>query len=224
MSIFSQQSQPWAPVRLGSSQWTMQNSGCIVTDIANALSLAGYRIDPLQAISALNSAGAFTPGGLLYFARVSQAFPQFSLDPNGAYQFVEVRWGADYHWLLRVGDTYYDPWNAATLASLPGQYSQPLSAVRASIAAVPPVITLTVQGPDRFSAFATPDIGVKVRSTPHAPKDNGNWNGRKIMPGPANGFWFVGTQESDGILWLVLENSSGYVDAAYTTYNPTSNA
>ncbi len=143
MTTYSQRSQSWAPVHLGNSKYTMADSGCVTTAVGQALAVAGYDVDPLRAVTALNANGCYTDGGLIYFQRICRAFPQFSLSSSGAYEFVQVKWGGSEHWLLRVAGTVYDPWDGSVHPSVPSPYVPTGLVMRASIEAAPNIVTVS---------------------------------------------------------------------------------
>ena len=119
----------------------MADSGCLTVDIAQALFLAGYDVDPLLVVNALNAAKCYTSQGLLYTQYVYRAFPQFSRDASGPFEFIWVSWNKAEHWILLYQGIYYDPWDGSAHTSMPSQYSF-VSSFKASIK--PSSVTVTV--------------------------------------------------------------------------------
>ena len=78
------QSDPeWGSIHLGTSDYTMKSSGCLVTSIAMLICHTGSadpsEFTPGTLVNYLNNNGGFTSGGALYWAKVDGAVPGFSL-------------------------------------------------------------------------------------------------------------------------------------------------
>jgi len=112
--MYSQRDPQWKDKILGESNLDCANFGCTVTDVAQALTLAGYDVNPGSLIDKLNSIGGFTNpkhpqgAGLLIWAKVGEAYPQFHYEGDG-YKFVKGNWGKYQHWLLEHDGVTYDP-------------------------------------------------------------------------------------------------------------------
>lgn len=113
--IFSQRQPEWAGIRLGNSDVNTGGFGCVATDLAQALNLAGYKdIDPGVVVNALNKNGGFTKDGLLIWAVAERCFPQFHYnahdDSKYNVTFVQGLWGRFNHWVLQSGTGFSDPY------------------------------------------------------------------------------------------------------------------
>lgn len=110
---YSQKDPQWAEKELGNSGLKMKNFGCLVTDVAQALTLAGWNITPGELVDKLNQVGGFDSDGLLQWLKVSEVYPQFHFDQltTGLLNciFVKGSWGVYKHWVLQVSGTYYEP-------------------------------------------------------------------------------------------------------------------
>lgn len=116
--IYSQRDPQWFDKPLGNSGLVCGHFGCLVTDVAQALTLAGYPdTNPGQVFDQLNAHNAFTDissasgGGLLIWAKMAEAYPQIHLDGQGVH-FVQGTWGRFNHWILKedsgwLSDPYY---------------------------------------------------------------------------------------------------------------------
>lgn len=80
---WSQSDSEWGSIHLGSSQYTMKSSGCLVTAIAMLICHTGSAdassFTPKTLVTYLNNNGGFTSGGALYWAKVNGAADGFSL-------------------------------------------------------------------------------------------------------------------------------------------------
>lgn len=106
--MYSQRDSRWAGKRLGRSGLTMANWGCLVTAVAQALTVAGYNVDPGKLVDQLNAIGGFTSGGALYWGKVTQLYPQFVYGGSG-YKFVQGWLGNVRHWILIHNGSVYEP-------------------------------------------------------------------------------------------------------------------
>lgn len=107
--MYTQGSEPWGSLLLGSSTCICAQYGCLATDMALALTLAGYSITPGDFITKMNSMDGFTADGLLIWAKVAECYPQFHLDQGNQYTFQEGSMGHLTHWVLKTSGTVYDP-------------------------------------------------------------------------------------------------------------------
>lgn len=108
--MYTQGDKRWADKRLGASRLTVGAYGCLSTALAQALTLAGYGVDPGAFVDAMNKVGGYTVGGLLIWGKLDQAFPQLHIDkPNGD-SVHEGRWNGNTHWVLQKDGMIYDPW------------------------------------------------------------------------------------------------------------------
>ena len=78
------QSDPeWGSIHLGTSDYTMKSSGCLVTSIAMLICHTGSAdpssFTPATLVNYLNNNGGFTSGGALYWEKVNGAADGFSL-------------------------------------------------------------------------------------------------------------------------------------------------
>lgn len=80
---WSQADPEWGSIHLGSSQYTMKSSGCLVTAIAMLICHTGSAdassFTPKTLVNYLNNNGGFTSGGALYWAKVNGAADGFTL-------------------------------------------------------------------------------------------------------------------------------------------------
>lgn len=172
MEIFTQKDPRWAGLPLGTSPYQMGPYGCLTTAHAQALALAGYAEDPGTTVTKLNEVQAYTDAnyiagpGLLLWYKVANAFPQyhFRLDTAGCYVFVQVLISQRFvHWVLKVGDTYYDPLMGSTAGELHDTYKPTGKAYSADIDPAPVTVPIhfdiTIQAP-LGSAY--------VRTEPHS--------------------------------------------------------
>jgi hypothetical protein len=106
--MYSQTDPQWRDKKLGNSELCMHYWGCYVTAIAQALTLAGYEINPGQVCDALNANGGFTPQGLVIWAKVEEAYPQFHFCGEG-YKFVKGVYKKFVHGVLEHDHKTYDP-------------------------------------------------------------------------------------------------------------------
>lgn len=83
---WSQSDSEWGSIHLGSSQYTMKSSGCLVTAIAMLICHTGSAdassFTPKTLVTYLNNNGGFTSGGALYWAKVNGAADGFSLSES----------------------------------------------------------------------------------------------------------------------------------------------
>ncbi len=83
---WSQSDSEWGSIHLGSSQYTMKSSGCLVTAIAMLICHTGSAdassFTPQTLVTYLNNNGGFTSGGALYWAKVNGAADGFSLSES----------------------------------------------------------------------------------------------------------------------------------------------
>lgn len=178
----------------------MADSGCVTTAVAQALTDAGYDLDPLKVVTALNAAGCYTDGGLIYFQRISRAYPQFSLDPSGAFEFVQVRWGSNEHWVLRDGNVVTDPWDGGVRGFMPSAYRPTGTVVRASIVPAPrevtasATVTVPVNAYDPFVTDLSPSqsYSPEVARMQHFLTDKGFFQDA----GPQDGYYGPKTQSA----------------------------
>ena len=105
--MYKQDDEKWANMPLGKSGLKMRTFGCVVTDIAIAFGLVGYKITPGEICEKLNEIKGFTPEGLVVWAKVSEAYPQFKFG-EGQFAFRQGVYGKFAHWLLEIGGHYYD--------------------------------------------------------------------------------------------------------------------
>lgn len=112
--MYSQRDGAWKDKVLGESGLRCESFGCTATDVAQALKLAGYDVDPGSFIDKMNSIGGFTDknykygAGLLIWAKVEEAYPQFHFGGDG-YRFIKGSWGKYQHWILEHNGVKYDP-------------------------------------------------------------------------------------------------------------------
>lgn len=80
---WKQYNAAWAGIHLGSSPYTMNDSGCLVTAIATLMVHSGAAdeagVDPGKLCTYLNNNGGFTSAGELYWTKVNGAVDGFSL-------------------------------------------------------------------------------------------------------------------------------------------------
>lgn len=81
---WNQSDSRWGSIPLGSSSYTMDSSGCLVTAIAMLMVHSGCAsadsFNPGSLCTYLNSNNGFTSGGELYWSRVNGAVPGFMLE------------------------------------------------------------------------------------------------------------------------------------------------
>lgn len=121
--IYNQHDAPWSGTEMGTSPFTMGAFGCLTTDHAQALLLAGYTLTPLDVVTKFNEIGAYTDAsypagpGLLIWGKVAEAFTQYHshLDSTGAFKFAQViasyPSGRFEHWVLEHNGIIYDPFD-----------------------------------------------------------------------------------------------------------------
>jgi hypothetical protein len=108
--IFSQTDTAFTDKHLGDSGLRWHDFGCTATCVLNALTDAGYHIDPSDFANSLDNACAFTDQGLLLWSVVSSVYPQFHFG-NGSYQFLQGTWNKFQHWVLVLPNgVELDPW------------------------------------------------------------------------------------------------------------------
>lgn len=107
--MYSQRDPAWSAKHLGKSGLTMGGYGCLVTDIAQGLTLAGYSVTPGQLCDSLNAHNGFTPDGLVIWGVIAQLYPQFHLGGQG-YTFVQGTFGKVLHFVLLHAGVTYEPW------------------------------------------------------------------------------------------------------------------
>ena len=96
--LFNQWDARWGSKRLGTSPYTMANSGCYVTSITMMLHNFAVFLDPGQVCDKLNSVNAFDVNGLLTYDGLMRAWPQLSFyerlystnDPSNNVQKVAI--------------------------------------------------------------------------------------------------------------------------------------
>ena len=116
--LYSQRDPQWFDKPLGNSGLVCGHFGCLVTDVAQALTLAGYTdTNPGQVFDQLNVHNSFTDisdprgGGLLIWGKLVEAYPQIHLDGHGV-NLVQGVWGRFNHWILKedsgwLSDPFY---------------------------------------------------------------------------------------------------------------------
>jgi hypothetical protein len=159
MEIYSQRDPRWADKELGKSGLKFRDFGCTVTTCAQALTHAGWGVTPGELVDKLNSIGGFTADGLLIWAKVGEAFPQFHFGGNG-YRMEYGRWGKFYHWVLNVSGQIFEPFYGKQ--GYPGNFSVD-GARTASVDVKPapaPVVEPVVEKP--VAAPETPKVSERV--------------------------------------------------------------
>lgn len=124
MKLYSQRDSQWASIKLGKSESTIGEAGCLITCIGMASDLT-----PKEVNTRLLSVDGYTNGNLVTWTKVQAAIPwmQFewrgtpydndrvkaAIEKNG-FCLVEVdgsRIGGTRHWALYIGNgQMYDPW------------------------------------------------------------------------------------------------------------------
>lgn len=119
--MYSQRDGRWAEKCLGSSGKTMDHIGCVVTNVANALIMAGFETDPGQVLDKLNANGGFLDDGRLIWAKVEEAYPQFHFGGEG-YDFKKGLLGKVVHWVLEHNAKIVDPYTG--IESMPDGFKE----------------------------------------------------------------------------------------------------
>lgn len=205
MTIFSQKDPAWAGMHLGTSQWTMGDSGCTTTNVAQALLLAGYStLTPGIVCQAFSDQGVYTDAthplgaGLVIWPYIERAFPQFHWKGDG-YNFQMGLIGQGTHWVLEHDGVQYDPLNGSTTLD---PYVRRLATVTtASIDQAPIIVPVVVRG------IVTAPEGLFIRTSSHVRNDNHSLLNGKPDFIPLGGFCdYDGTEVGDIVegnnIWL----------------------
>ena len=139
--MYSQRDSKWSNNKLGTSNHTIGQSGCVITSICNLLLKHGYEITPDEANERIKNAGGYANGNLIIWSKLKDALPveayrYYGYDNNKVSQAIEdnkgclveasgARIGGSKHWTLFTGDgKSEDPWfgNVKTTS-----YYQPLT-------------------------------------------------------------------------------------------------
>lgn len=165
MEIYSQKDPRWADKMLGSSDCSMKNFGCLVTDVAQALTLAGYSVTPGDLVDNLSANGGFDENGLLQWEVIGRLYPQFNFDSEVSNYinttFVKGSWGLFKHWLLEVNGVTYEPYYGKT--GVPANFDE-LS--RNRIAAIEPYVAPTPEPTPEPTPAPTPEPAPQPDPTP----------------------------------------------------------
>lgn len=75
----------WGSIKLGSSSYTMERSGCLVTSVTKLIVQSGLKTSsftPKTLVTWMNNNGGFTSSGAFYWAKPSEYIPKFSYVGN----------------------------------------------------------------------------------------------------------------------------------------------
>jgi hypothetical protein len=246
MITYSQRNMDWSAVKLGSTVWTMGDSGCYVTTIAQILTLAGWNITPGDVVAKLNAIGGFNANGEAKWASVMQAFPQFHYG-GSPYAILQLRKKVtradgsvfyEYHYEAKGADgTIYDPWTASTAPPV----GYVLTGASEGIGCDPapaPVIVADAPSQPRTPFKVITVKALNVRSQPKV-------DSQDILPGlflgkgsvvtidgyvnPSDGWYDVYDEAGNNIgksnQWCLSDLHKAYFAAAYVKeIQPTNNA
>lgn len=216
--IFRQGDPQWGNKPLGSSGLQMSGWGCLVTDVAQALNSAGYTdVNPGVLVDKLNSIGGFTRDGLLIWAKVVEAYPQFHYNDqnDGRYnvQFVQGLWGRFNHWVLKSGNSVSDPFYGSS--SFPPGFKVTGAIRKASIVPAPkPEEKPEEKKPEKYWVVVTADH-VRLRVNPRIPANPRDEVVKKLFTGNE----LKVDEERNGLLhvWNDERNDyDGWVSKDYT--------
>ena len=73
--MYSQRDPKWANNKLGTSNHTIGQSGCVITSICNLLLKHGYEITPDEANERIKNAGGYANGNLIIWSKLKDALP-----------------------------------------------------------------------------------------------------------------------------------------------------
>lgn len=82
---WNQADSRWGSIKLGSSSYTMERSGCLVTSVTKLIvqsELKTSSFTPKTLVTWLNNHGGFTSSGAFYWAKPSEYIPEFSYEGN----------------------------------------------------------------------------------------------------------------------------------------------
>ena len=114
--MYAQIDPTWANQYLGGSGLQMRNYGCLVTAVAEALTIAGHSITPGQLCDNLNEVRGFLPDGRLIWAKVTEVYPEFHFrnSQNAETEipliFEQGVMGKYLHWVLIIRGKIIDPY------------------------------------------------------------------------------------------------------------------
>ena len=106
--MYSQSDPRWSFKPLGRSGLNMRYYGCLVTAVAEALTLNGHLTSPGQVCDKLNANGGFLNNGWLVWAKVEQAYSQFHFNRPGCI-FIQGVYAKFQHWVMEYEGKIYDP-------------------------------------------------------------------------------------------------------------------
>lgn len=163
--IYSQRDPRWSALQLGGAG-NCYNIGCLVTDIAQALYLAGYTdITPATVINAMNAKGGLK-GGLVQWSILTQCFPQIHFGGAG-YNFVQGYFGNSLHFVLACGGSIYEPWNGVNGYPSSWRPTNVVRTVAIDPAPAPAPAPTPAPAPGGFPRTVTAIKACNVRSAPH---------------------------------------------------------
>lgn len=221
MVIFKQGDPAWGDKQLGTSGLSMRLFGCLIADCAQALYDAGWPETPGTVIDKLNSIGGFTDnnypkgGGLLIWAKLTEAYPQIHMDGQG-YTFVQGTWGRFTHWLLKdTNGTITDPWFGTN--TIPSGFAVTGYNRVVAIDVMPAPASIPVTIADFWVKVTVNKLN--VRTSPHV--INGNTvPDKQLSKGSmvrCNGVVAGDVVEGD-TRWLHTAVSGLFISAKYTNY------
>lgn len=117
MPIYQQNVPPQSAIALGSSGLICENAGCFVISCINILNLAGYMVNPVDALTKLNANYAYTKDGLLFWSGIHNAYPQLTIlgaSSAAEYTLVQGHNGNQYHWWVECAEGIFDPWTGTS--------------------------------------------------------------------------------------------------------------
>lgn len=141
---FLQNDLRWAEETLGSSQYSLAEQGCTITDVAMVLEYLGEDLTPSLLNEVLKSKEAYTASGNLLWYKLEEIYPvEYSFKrvfsartlekdlKNGILPIVRVKYGENAleHWVLVVGADgndflVMDPLNEEKTVSSLGDYGK----------------------------------------------------------------------------------------------------
>lgn len=212
MELFSQGDPRWAHLPLGSSHWTMGDSGCVTTNIAQALLIAGYVVDPGMVCTAFSANGVYTDvshplgAGLVIWPNIARCYPQFHWKGE-EFVFNMGAIGFNTHWILGYEGQTFDPLTGSNTIDSLVRNLHPVTS--ASIDKAPEVVSST------FSVTITSGVNIRPHQDIAHPPVGSIPAGQKVLCDQM----ILGERINDLTWWLHLSDGRGWIWQGATDFD-----
>lgn len=216
MIIYNQQDIRWGNMQLGKSGLSCHAWGCYCASIAQILTLAGWDVTPGDVITKLNAINGFTSGGLAIWAKVHEAYPQFTYGGTG-YRIVQGKFTKSFHYMAEDGQTLYDPWTGTNIAPCPLTGSWQNIGCTQAPRSIEVVETVQEAPGSVWVTVSVPRLNVRTEPTTASPTvpDKQLRKGDRVECLHA----VMGQDVGLGNVWLKTKVSGLYIYAPYTDYH-----